>query len=202
LRNGMQIVRHAEENPGIFAISRIDPEHREEILAIFNNSGETRQANIKTFSPPGEWERLFASPAEGFDFRAGAGRELFVQLPPISTLVLRNPLPIEPEPTEQSRLRVEANRSSEIDDRWEIKADLGADVIASVAFGVRAKGENEYKFLGTADSPPYRVFPTRDAVPNAPALEFKAISRDLFGRESTAECEWQRRVPKRPVPSR
>jgi hypothetical protein len=71
-----------------------------------------------------------------------------------------------------------------------------SDQVASVAFAVRAKGENVYQHIGTADSPPYRVFPTRQAIPNAPALEFKAVARDLFGKESEAEFEWQRRVPK------
>ena len=83
-------------------------------------------------------------------------------------------------------------------DRWEIKAELAPDQVASVAFGVRARGDGDYKFLGTADSPPYRIFPAREAIPNAPALEFKAIARDLFGGEATAEFAWQRRVPKRP----
>jgi hypothetical protein len=201
LQSGIQLVRYAEDNPGIFAVSRIDRDQREELLVVFNNSGETRKADIKTFSPSGNWERLFASAPEGFNVTPGPENRVSVELPPFSALVLRNPRPIEEGAQQFSELRLEANRSSEIDDRWEIRADLAPDQVASIAFGVRAKGENDYKFLGTADSPPYRVFPTRDAIPNAPALEFKAIARDLFGRESTAEFEWQRRVPKRPAQS-
>jgi glycosidase len=199
LQSGIQLVRYAEENPGIFAISRIDRDQRKELLVVFNNCGETRKAEIKTLSPSGNWERLFASAPEGFNFAPGADNQLFVELPPVSALVLRNPRPIEEGVPQLSELRLEAKRSSEIDDRWEIRADLVPDRVASIAFGVRAKGENDYQFLGTADSPPYRVFPTRQAIPNAPALEFKAIARNLFGRESTAEFEWQRRVPKRPA---
>jgi glycosidase len=200
LNSGVQVVRYADENAGIFAVSRIDPNRREEILVVFNNSGEKREANIKTFSTPDKWEPLFASPPEGFTFGPGPDNQLSVQLPPTSTVVLRSPRPIEPVSQPLSEVRLVASRSSEIDDRWEIRVELGSDQIASVAFGVRAKGEPDYKFLGTADSPPYRVFPARDAVPNAPALEFKAVVRDLFGQESTAEFEWQRRVPKRPMP--
>ena len=62
---------------------------------------------------------------------------------------------------------------------------------------MRAKGSADYKFLGTADSPPYQIFPTRDEIPAASELEFKAIARDLFDRESFAEVEWKRRVPKK-----
>lgn len=201
LQSGIQLVRYAEDNPGIFAVSRIDRDHREELLIVFNNSGETRKADIKTFSPPGSWERLFASAPGGFNFAPGPENQVSVELPPFSTLVLRNPRPIEESAQQLSELRLEANRNSEIDDRWEIRAELAPDQVASIAFGVRAKGEKDYKFLGTADSPPYRVFPTRDSIPNAPALEFKAIARDLFGKESAAEFEWQRRVPKRPAQS-
>ena len=89
-------------------------------------------------------------------------------------------------------LHLEANRNSEIDERWEIKAESTSDKVMSVAFGVRVKGETNYKFLGTADSPPYRVLPTWDEVPNAPDLEFKAVARDLFGQKRAADFEWQR----------
>jgi hypothetical protein len=57
------------------------------------------------------------------------------------------------------------------------------------------KGDTNYKFLGTADSPPYRIFPTWDEVPQAPDLEFEAVARDLSGRETTAECAWHRPAP-------
>jgi Alpha amylase, C-terminal all-beta domain len=198
LQTGIQRVRYAEDHPGIFAVSRIDRDERKEILVVFNNSGEARKADIKTFSLSGNWERLFASAAEGIHFAPGPDNQLSLELPPFSTLVLRNPRPIEADTQKLSEMRLEANRTSEIDDRWEIRAELAPDQVASVAFGVRAKGDSDYTFLGTADSPPYRVFPTREAIPNAPELQFKAIARDLFGGEATAEFVWQRRVPKRP----
>ena len=44
LQRGIQMVRYADEKPGIFAVSRIDRERREEMLAVFNNSGETEQS--------------------------------------------------------------------------------------------------------------------------------------------------------------
>ena len=198
LQTGVQLVRYADDSPGIFAVSRIDRDKRTEILVVFNNSGEARKADIKTFSPSGNWERLYASAAEGVHFTPGPDNQLSLELPPSSALVLRNPQPIEAGAQKLGELRLEANRTSEIDDRWEIKAELAPDQVASVAFGVRARGDSDYKFLGTADSPPYRIFPAREAIPNAPALEFKAIARDLFGGEATAEFAWQRRVPKRP----
>lgn len=196
LQGGIQIVRYAEDKPGIFAVSRIDQKRREEMLVVFNNSGETHRANIKVFSAAGNWERVFDSAAKGTSFGPGPVNTLTIELAPWSTLVLRNQQSIEAGTEQPGELHLEANRNSEVEERWEIKAEATAERVMSVAFGVRAKGETNYKFLGTADSPPYRVFPTWDAVPNASELEFKAVARDLFGQELTAEFDWQRRVPK------
>ena len=121
--------------------------------------------------------------AKGISFGPGPDNQLTVELAPWSSLVLRNPQPIEAGTEPLGELHFEANRNGEIDERWEIKAESTSDKVISVAFGVRVKGETNYKFLGTADSPPYRVLPTWDEVPNAPDLEFKAVARDLFGAE-------------------
>jgi glycosidase len=193
MERGVQIVRYADAKPGIFAVSRIDPERREEMLAVFNNSGETSKANIKVFSSAGNWERVFVSGAKGITFGPGPDNRLTVELAPWSSLVLRNPQPIEAGTEPLGELQFKVNRNSAIDERWELKAELTSDRVISVAFGVRVKGQTDYKFLGTADSPPYRVLPTWDEVPDAPDLEFKAVARDLFGAETSADFEWQRR---------
>ena len=199
LQRGIQIVQYADRKPGIFAVSRIGREDREEMLAVFNNSTETNKANIKVYSSAGNWERVFASSGKGINFGPGPNNQLTVELAPWSTLVLRNPQPIEVGKEQPGELRLEANRNSEIDERWEVKAEPTSDKVMSVSFGVRVKGETNYKFLGTSDSPPYRVLPTWDEVPDAADLEFKAVARDLFGHELKAEFDWQRR-PKRTGP--
>jgi glycosidase len=196
LQGGIQIVRYADGKPGILAISRIDREHREEMLAVFNNSGETNRANVRVYSSAGNWERVFATGAKGISFGPGPDNQLTIELAPWSVLVMRNPQPIEAGREPLGELRFEANRNGEVDERWELKAELTSDKVTSVAFGVRVKGETSYKFLGTADSPPYRVLPTWDEVPTAPDLEFKAVARDLFGAEASAEFQWHRRKGK------
>jgi glycosidase len=199
LQSGFQIVRYAEDRPGIFAFSRIDRKSRKETLVILNSSSERRKGDINTSSDSKSWERLYASSKEGFDLTFGPGNQLSVELPPLSSIVLQNPRPIEASSDVHSEVRLTASPNSEIDDRWEIKADIAPDQLTSIAFGVRPKGTADYKFLGTADSPPYRIFPAREAIPIAQELEFKAIANDLFGRESTALFEWKRRLPKRPA---
>ncbi|MCP5396038.1 MAG: alpha-amylase [Sphingomonadaceae bacterium] len=46
LRRGKQVVRHYEQVPGIFAVSRFDPETGAEYVAAFNTTNEPRNANI------------------------------------------------------------------------------------------------------------------------------------------------------------
>ena len=53
LQSGIQIVRYAEDKPGIFAVSRIDPKRREEMLVVFNNSsGNAAKRISKSFRRP------------------------------------------------------------------------------------------------------------------------------------------------------
>ncbi len=193
LQRGIQTIRYADGKPGLLAVSRVDRERREEMLAVFNNSSNPVKGNIRAYSSAGNWERVFASGAKGISYGPGPDNQLTVELAPWSSLVLRNPQPIEAGTEPLGDLHLEANRNSEIDERWEIKAESTADKVISVAFGVRAKGESNYKFLGTAEAPPYRILPTWDAIPRAPDLEFKAVARDLFGAETVGEFEWHRR---------
>ncbi len=46
LTRGRQVVRHYEQEAGIFAVSRFDPESGAEYLAVFNTLGEERAANV------------------------------------------------------------------------------------------------------------------------------------------------------------
>jgi glycosidase len=197
LQTGIQMVRHAPEQAGIFAVSRIDRENPHEVLVALNNSSEHARAEIQSLSTSEQWQQLFASSKEGLRIDPLPGGKLSLELPPLSVLVLRNSQPIEPSSEATPQVRLTVNRSGEIDDRWQIQAEPGKDEVVSIAFGVRVKGSDDYKFLGTADAPPYRVFPTRDVIPSASELEFKAIARDLFDRESSAVVEWKRRVPKK-----
>ncbi|MCA0902754.1 alpha-amylase family glycosyl hydrolase [Qipengyuania aquimaris] len=46
LLRGKQVIRHYGQEPGIFAVSRFDPDDGQEYLAVFNTSGEAQQANV------------------------------------------------------------------------------------------------------------------------------------------------------------
>ncbi len=62
---GRQQIRHYEQEPGIFAAARFDPDTGTEYLAVFNTSDEERQANVWLNSDARELESLAgACPAE------------------------------------------------------------------------------------------------------------------------------------------
>ncbi len=46
LTRGRQVIRHYEQEPGLFAAARFDPDDGTEYLAVFNTSSEQRFANI------------------------------------------------------------------------------------------------------------------------------------------------------------
>ena len=46
LTRGKQVVRHYEQEAGIFAVSRFDPDDGTEYLAVFNTTGAERSANV------------------------------------------------------------------------------------------------------------------------------------------------------------
>ncbi|NVE96046.1 alpha-amylase family glycosyl hydrolase [Altererythrobacter lutimaris] len=46
LANGRQVVRHYEQEPGFFAVSRFDPDSGSEYLVVFNTADEARSGNV------------------------------------------------------------------------------------------------------------------------------------------------------------
>ncbi|MGB3165433.1 MAG: alpha-amylase family glycosyl hydrolase [Alteraurantiacibacter sp.] len=46
LTRGRQVIRHYGQEPGIFAVSRIDEESGQEVVAVFNTSGTAASANV------------------------------------------------------------------------------------------------------------------------------------------------------------
>ena len=61
LTRGRQQIRHYEQEPGIFAAARFDPENGTEYLAVFNTTGEERSANIWVNYSAREFETLTGS---------------------------------------------------------------------------------------------------------------------------------------------
>ena len=123
LQSGIQMVRYAAEQPGIFACR----ESTETILTRFwlrlNNSPELATAEIQSLSTSDQWEPVFASAKEGVRFEALQEGKLSIELPPCRFWCseTRDQSSRVQELTPQ--LQVTVNRTSEIDDRWQIQAE-------------------------------------------------------------------------------
>jgi alpha-amylase len=196
LQSGIQIIRLSETRPGLFAFSRIDPQSKEEMLVVLNNATEPHEGKIPISSVPGGWEQVYATTEKALQVASGPGDHLTVTLPGLSALVLRNPQPLQSSEKTLDPLILSAARGSDLDGRWELKVETNEARPLSVAFGVRAKEETDFRWLGSDDAPPYRLYPTWDELPTATELEFKVIARDLFGHETAAEVTWKRRQPR------
>jgi glycosidase len=83
LRRGKQIVRTYAEQPGLFAVSRIDPETQREILVVFNTSTQRLEANVEVDART----RAFASLQGTCTPRPTAPGSYRVSLEPLSYLV-------------------------------------------------------------------------------------------------------------------
>ncbi|MBV9674234.1 MAG: alpha-amylase [Verrucomicrobia bacterium] len=187
LQSGLQIVRYSSDKPGIFAVSRVDPDSRKELLIIFNNA-TTRQT--ATFMVPATgWEPIYSSSPVNPSVKAEHG-QVTIEAAPLSCAIFKAS---ENSPVGGlGELRLNVSRTSELDGRWEVKAEENS--FCTVSFQVRAKGIGEFVNLGIADSPPYRIFPCWEEVPNASELEFRAVATDLNGDQREVVVSWAKKV--------
>jgi neopullulanase len=83
LRRGAQIVRNYGDKPGLFAVSRIDPETGQELVLIFNTSNTVLKANVEVDHLTSKFESLYgACPVTPF-----APRSIAVSLPPLDFMI-------------------------------------------------------------------------------------------------------------------
>ncbi len=211
LRTGAMILRLTAE-PGLFAFSRIERGERIEYLVALNNSRTTTLATrVPTGQPSGaRLQRLFASFADaagadsGQSLIADAEGAVRLSLPPLEFAVWRAaaalPVPAGPlqvalvSPGAGGTLALSAKTidGQVFPSRPEIRAEVtGGDSFAEVTFLLRrASRPGQSEYLGTDDTPPYRVFwcPPADLAPGD-ELTFIATASDLCGHQATARSD-------------
>ena len=200
LRTGAHLPRATTE-PGLAAFSRIDRDERVEYLAVFNAS---RSTVLSSRVPTGQAEGatltgLFGSELE---LRAEADGAVVVTLAPMQFALWRATAPLAPSSRELTVALVNPApetelgfSSREVDglifpSRREVRAEVaGADGFAEVTFALkRASRPGQFEWLGTDDTPPYRIFwsPTADLAPGE-KISLVATVNDLRGRTAVAE---------------
>jgi neopullulanase len=61
LRRGKQIVRNYSDKPGLFAVSRIDPENGSEVLLVFNTANAPLSANVEVDAKTRRFANIFGN---------------------------------------------------------------------------------------------------------------------------------------------
>ncbi|MEJ3745409.1 pullulanase-type alpha-1,6-glucosidase [Actinomycetes bacterium KLBMP 9797] len=173
LRDGVQVTRHADDGPGVFAFSRVDPRERVEYVAAVNNASTARTVTVDT------WSRGFTK-VYGNGSATG-GERLTVTVPPLSAVAFRAgaPIPAGADPT----ISLTSPRGPTAT-RAEVVAEVTGDPLARVAFAARVNN-GRWQQLGVADRAPYRVYHDLTGLPAGAKLEYRATVRDSRGRTAT-----------------
>lgn len=215
LGRGAMLLRESRE-PHLLAFSRIERAERVEYLVALNNSRtDTITAPLATSQPAGAGLRVIFD-SEGPDragagaLRVGEGGTVTVSLAPLQCAVWQADSPLSRlaapptvsfvSPAGGSILAFTAREldGQMIPERKELRAQVsGGDGFAEVTFVMqRASRPRQFELVGTADTPPYRVYwrPPADLAPGE-VLRFVATANDLRGHESSAEINQVRVAP-------
>ena len=80
LTRGLQLVRYAQEKPGLFAVSRFEPGTGREMLLVFNTSTQGISQNVRVETR----STHFTTVAGGCPTEASAPGTVHIALPPLS----------------------------------------------------------------------------------------------------------------------
>jgi glycosidase len=178
LVTGAQIV-HELEGP-LFAFSRFDRDERIEYVVVTNTNGSiTEPARVTVLSPNTTFRELRSG--DPVTVMSDANGSLLVQVPPISTVILRadTPLPLPDAPTTIDL--VHPKEGAEIPTfRYRLEAELGDTRYAEVTFAVAVDG-GEPQIIGVDDAAPYRVYWDTTSVPDGTPVEIIATVDDGSG---------------------
>ncbi|GLH98980.1 pullulanase-type alpha-1,6-glucosidase [Phytohabitans aurantiacus] len=173
LRDGIQVTRHADDGPGVFAFSRIDPRERVEYLVAVNNASTARTVTLDTWSS--SFHKVYG------DGSATVGDRVTVTVPPLSAVAFRAgaPLAVGAAPTVQL-----TSPSGPTAGRAEVVAEVTGDPLAQVSFAARVD-DGKWNALGTVGRAPYRAYHDLTGLPAGATLEYRATVRDAKGRTKT-----------------
>jgi len=207
LRSGAQIDRYSSDGPGVYAFSRIGRSERREFVVAFNNSEQATTVEVPTSYRSGERFHLVSGDAtrgQGTPSkpRTGGDGSLTVTIPALGFAIYRAEDPV-PRSREAPSVDITSLGDGEtvpitstpmdghdIDDRIEVRADLGRDAPAEVTFAVR-EGNGDWMPIGTDDNAPYRVFYDVSHLRGEEdtALSFRAVVNDLSGHRAADEVD-------------
>jgi glycosidase len=83
LTRGLQVIRFADDKPGLFAVSRFDPDNGREMLLLFNTSTAPIRQSVRVDTRSTRFEALAGS----CPLNASAPGSVAIELPPLGYAV-------------------------------------------------------------------------------------------------------------------
>ncbi|PMR61146.1 DUF3372 domain-containing protein [Verrucosispora sp. ts21] len=181
LRDGVQVTRHADDGPGVFAFSRFDPDNRTEYVVAVNNAATAQTVTVDTWSAGATFAGIYGT--TGRPTAAGDGK-LTMTVPPLSAVVHRAGKPVA-LPTAKPGLTITAPDAPAT--RAEITAEVTGDPLATVTMAARV-ADGRWTLLGTAHRAPYTVHHDLTGLAAGTKVEYLAAVRDGRGRTATTRA--------------
>ncbi len=181
LVDGAQIT-HRLDSP-VFAMSRMHRDERVEYL-VFTNSNPvlTVPARIDPLTDAATFTSLWGPDMAVTTDEAG---EIVVEVPPLTTLVLRaDTAQVPPAEPTSIRLVRPTNDALVPTARYRFEAEIDDMRYAEVTFAVSVDG-GPAQIVGVDDAPPYRVYWSNAHLPDEAQIEVHATVADGSGRTET-----------------
>ena len=174
---GAQIV-HATEGP-IFAFSRLDRDERIEYVVLTNSDASAAvPASIAVLSADTTFRGVRAGDPP--EVTTATDGQLSVEVPPLTTIVLRAEQPIAAPDGPTTIDIVRPAHEGEIPTvRYRIEAELGDRRYAEVTFAVAVDG-GEPVVIGVDDAAPYRVYWSNEGLSTGASVEVFATVSDGY----------------------
>jgi len=178
LTTGAQLL-HEPVGP-VFAMSRFDRDERVEYLVLTNSNGSLSvPARVRALSSEMTFTPLVGATGTVTSDEQG---EVLVEVPPLTTIVLRADEPLAPpeQPAAVSIVRPRPDIAIPTE-RYRLEATVSDGRYAEVTFSMSVDGA-EPTVIGVDDAPPYRVYWSNGQLPANTPVSIIATVADGSGR--------------------
>ncbi len=185
LSNGAQIELFADNEAGIYAFSRVDPDQRFETLVAVNNSQVADSATFNTLTPGAVYSPIYGDTGP---LTADANGSISVTVGPLSAIALQADRAVAATaPSDGITITVPAAGGG-LSRAAQISADIADDRWQETSFSYRVYGGTDWVPLGTAESDSPSVYHDAAVSGLAPGtlIEYRAVSVDTAGKTVAA----------------
>ncbi|MDH3646098.1 MAG: alpha-amylase family glycosyl hydrolase [Gammaproteobacteria bacterium] len=155
LRRGLQIQRFSRPQPGLYAVSRVEPEDGREYLVVFNTASSSDSASIVTDTPNAMWYSVWP-PAEPALSSNGQGT-VTVAVPGREFAIYRSDTPIPAASPVVSLSISNLGDGQPVEDIVEILVDTGSDEFRRVWFETSIDS-GPFELAGADFTAPFRLY--------------------------------------------